>query len=280
MAADWTTRGGPPVLHSDGGRKIPEQSGLSAVTLKRASWEFGDKGIPEAERFYVIERINGIEPEKQAGGTLEKIKEKLREQGLMPASILILDEDTARTIHAENDKLTDVTPVAKQGGNRMAGFDIVERYKKLQPQEKFFLYAWAASAVGFLLPWFSIPIVGSINGMNISLFIGSDLFLLVLLAGVLMFLQKKKYAVIVSFVAAAGLLAKLVQFNQLNQGGEEALFGITLSSFIGLGAYLSYLGAAVMVYFAVTFVRQGVFKEPIISIVASGTGPTGPPRTP
>ena len=98
--------------------------------------------------------------------------------------------------------------------------------------------------------------------MSAQLFIASDLFLLVIASGVLMFLQKKKYAVIVSFVAAAGLLAKLVQFNQLNQGGEEVLFGITLSSFIGLGAYLSYLGAAVMVYFAVTFVRQGVFKEP------------------
>jgi hypothetical protein len=127
-------------------------------------------------------------------------------------------------------------------------FDLAKKFKGLENQEKFFLYACIVSAIGYILPWFSVPILGNINGLRGW---GAALFILTLITAGLMF-YKPKYAAISGFAVGGLLIWELINLMSIDSGSEISIF-----NFAGIGLYLTYIGAIAMIFFGIGMLKKG-----------------------
>ncbi len=123
-------------------------------------------------------------------------------------------------------------------------FNIKEKFTKLDKYQKIFLYSCIVTAIGFLLPWVSVPIIGSINGLRGW---GVIVFLLALASGGLIF-YKTKYAYIAGFITGGLLFLKFIDL--------ISLFDIEVFNFLGIGIYLTYIGGIITVYLGIKLFRR------------------------
>lgn len=149
---------------------------------------------------------------------------------------------------------------------------LVEKFKGLETKEKYLVIASLVTAIGFVLPWVDVPLVGSVNALHGWLVI---VFLLSLVTAGLVLYEQKKYALIGTFVVGGLLLLKLfglfvnysefISCYKLSSSLENCrgfiscckfcfehgnpVFSSEVLNLLKLGFYVTYLGAIAMVYF-------------------------------
>lgn len=168
-----------------------------------------------------------------------------------------------------------LTPPTYLGG-------LVEKFKGLETKEKCLVIISLITALGFILPWVDVPLVGSFNAFHGWLII---VFLLSLATAELVLYGKRKYALIGTFAVGGCLLIKLFElfFNQsppfscfgfidcikhylstsieqLNVHGLgiaiSVIFDFEIFNFLKLGFYVTYIGAIAMIYFAIKLLKK------------------------
>lgn len=162
------------------------------------------------------------------------------------------------------------------------GSSLIEKFKGLETKGKYLVIASLITALGFVLPWINVPLVGSLNALHGWLII---VFLLSLATAGLV-LYKPKYAPIMAFVVGGLLLIKLLSLS-LNHDRISACMSYAsdwgssmehCSGFIGCfkwclkyrgnvfdfevfdllktGFYVTYIGAIGMVYYGIKCFRK------------------------